>query len=1546
MGARTHGLLGVLWLASACAAAWAASAPPTPPGPPKPRDPYKDLYETYRPDFLRSLGGREWRVPEKKMRLSSERGFFTLNLIREDARANALAGAAFEREMAGQYRDALKMYQIIIDRYPRAMYRVSKYGVFVPISQYCQRRILNVPPEHLEHYRTVHDARAKEAFESARRKHSLIGLSEIVDAMLATSYGGRAILELGNASLDTGHYLAALERFTTICEFFPRPELRTPELNLKIAYCRRMLRMERREAEKADRASSLSPPQFAQLERVVRAAAPEPKPFHSQLASPPHATADDYTLSPATTDPMAIEPPVWTRGVPGSRTDFYVYTQPVVTENSVVYRHKNVVYCRSILTGEPRWVNKLGGRATWQRRLHYHQEDVLAQDGRVFTVIHKGGPSLVALDEVTGQLTWAYGPMVASTEEEARMRFETAPAGGPRTVYAGYILDNIEGDTHIDTEYGLIAFESTTGRIRWRTPLCRLTPGKFAAGFAVRRRNRIRSFVSPPLYHQGTVYYSTDAGAVAAVESLSGRVKWLFRYPYYHGVHDATRGFGRGHHYKYLDRPPSPMFWYGKHPLVVGEQLYVTPLDTGFLFCVERRTGRIRWTHPKAARGIGYFLGPNRKGELVLAYGGRRKYHRPDGWTSGPPIYLLNPKDGKVLWTAPDIITLTGRPVVTNLGVDIMYYCIGAQPFLSRDNRLYVPNFLHIGWPVFGSVQYLACVDLNTRKLVGYRRYYDGPLLGFASRVLHDPDFRWYAPRELKELEDLPHKDKKVRDQISWLKKIVADTVPANEHGPFMSFSRITFQRYGVPFELRFAPRNVSMVYDRPAVRSALEGRTGPAAEFAKAELSVADSRLDDAARRLRNCLARISSEDLDFRALIRQQLFRVHKRLARSAIRAAQPDQELHHALGMSRTASTLAEEIETLFALADAYERQEKPQAAARCLRSVINTYGHHEYPVAPIAAGADPRQALAAASAAIGRAERYATNPFFRREMTRSLGLSRKGLPLYVSTVSPLPKPLTVRAGELAAARLLRLRAASPEFRDWFGKVAEAALRRGTPEEQLYRLWEFPGTAAAQETLDSLFEDTAGRKSAAARQRRWELADVARVGLLAVPARHRKAVAAPPPWDAPVAVDPDAKERARDLADAEGINWLVLERRGDRSSHPELAYLGGRVRKRLDNKFVLACFNLDTGAAVWKREGIRLKGTGQEPGFFEAFAHRDLVVVHGLYDVLAFGAMDGTPRWRFRAPFNFEILHAVKSGDLLVLSGKTETLALYLPTESPVGEVAWQVKERGDIYTAPYFSGDRLITVRKMPFNVTVRYRATGRLIGRLELPDLSLHEKHPLIETGPPALPVARDGDLLVVTDGWYYIAVDTKRLRIRWKRLIDTNDLTREPAMRFTLRGDHLVVLKEDYDQKALYMLSSRTGEVRWHTDFKDPRSPQPAYSLIIRGDKAYGLMLHPGQGFHFVGFDCGTGKRFVHGEVKGYKGKPAVSLAPRIFGNYVVARVQSRQQFQLVLLDIRTGKAAGVREKKGAGSFGVHGRVSATVQNGRLVFLSKDKLSL
>jgi hypothetical protein len=298
---------------------------------------------------------------------------------------------------------------------------------------------------------------------------------------------------------------------------------------------------------------------------------------------------------------------------------------------------------------------------------------------------------------------------------------------------------------------------------------------------------------------------------------------------------------------------------------------------------------------------------------------------------------------------------------------------------------------------------------------------------------------------------------------------------------------------------------------------------------------------------------------------------------------------------------------------------------------------------------------------------------------------------------------------------------------------------------------------------------------------------------------------------------------------------------------------------------------------------------------------------------------------------------------NGDFLVLCGDAETLALYVPTNDPMGELAWQKQEQGGIYMPPYFHSDRLVSVRKMPFNLTVRYRATGRLIGRLALPDLSLNTEHPLLgEFGPQNLPAAHNGPRLVLTDSWYYLMLDVEKLVILWKRLIDFNDLTRDPPLRFTLHGEYLAVQKEDYVDRALHLLSSRTGRLLWRTDPKDPERDRPMHSVLVAGDRVYGIQEHIGVGFFLVCRDAKTGRVVFRREEKGYAGDPEVELRPRLYGNHLVARVQDRQDFELKGFDRATGKRAFRLAVKGAGGFGFHGGVSETVQNGRPVLLGTD----
>ncbi len=1563
-----------LWLGVLLLAGWTRAAEPAAPAP-KAKDPVREDYEGYTPDFIGLLakhsgyGGQAvpLAVPAESMKLSQEKGFYTLALIEESERAYALVQAAMEKEGQGEYQEALDIYQKVLNEFGRCLFRVSDYGVFVPAAQYCQRRMLNLPRRALAHYRTKYDAVARESYDQALRSGWLVGFSDILGNLMATSYGDKSLFLLGRAAIDKGYYLQAMECFTTIRDYYRDSALRGEELDLCIRLCQKMLG--RGESAPSEGAAPRTKEEalIPALRKLVETARPaKPEPF-AQLAAAPNHAADDYTLFPPSQDPLALKDPVWREALPASRGDFLVFSQPVITGRSILYRHKNIAYCRSIFSGELRWKNDMGGRVVWQsiRERQYPMEDILVKDGLVFTPMHKVGASLVALDEVGGQLKWAHGPMLAASAEEAKMRFEAAPAAGPEGVFAGYVLDDIEGQTHIDTEYGIIAFEGATGRVLWQTPVCRRRPGKFTTGFAEYRRNRVRSFSSPPLYHEGTVYHCSNAGVVVALDALSGRVKWLMRYPSYPTVHDATVKFG-GIFYEGSGnpwRPHSPMFWFNQRPLLMGDRLIVMPVDTRFMLCLDRKTGKVAWSlfHPDGYVFVG---GPTREGHLVLTATARADH--PGA------VWLVDPGDkGKVVWQSPPAILHDGQPVmkypgyvdkvgaVPGVAFNQFSFYPGTRAFLTTDGRLSLTSWIEAQqYGIYPPWCYhLTEMSLEERRILAKRRHYSSLLQAHTANLIAA------APRILEALESVPQKNPAQVEWIPRVREIAADHPPVNKHGRFMPFSRMTFERFGVPFELRFGPQELSMLYDTGKLASVLASRSDPDAEFTRGELAAGEGRYEEAAERWERCLRLVSPEDVDFRTQVNQQLYAVQKGLARLRLQSAQADKEWAHAQAMSRAATQLADEIETLFVLSETSERRGDHSLAARHLQGIVERYGHHEFAIPSFLAG-DLGELARTVQGVLEQADTFPAGALYAAAAKRSLALLRKGLPVYFTMLTPVNRDLTVRAGDWATGRLVRLLQASDPFRGEFEQTAEESLKGASPEEQYHRVRAYPATKAAQAALEALLNEAAAREAdnavapeghADARRRMWLLADLARVCGLTLPEAHRARLLAPQ-GEAPVTeLKTPLVERKDSMAEPRSPAWLVLERSGESGRLPDALFLGARVREKLgDFKFLLYCMEMGTGKLLWKAQErradqwfdeIRLGTRGEEPGFSQAFVYGDVVVVHGLCDVLAFGLDDGKLRWRFRVPHTFEIRHAVMSGELLALAGDAETMALCLGTKDPRGEVVWQEKEEGKVYVPPYFCGDRLVEVRHMPSAVTVRYRSTGKLIGRLALPDLLPHDEDPLLPAGPRALPAAHDGNRLVLTDGFYYLMVDVEKMRVVWKRLIDANDPTRLPPLRMELKGDYLAVVKQDFDVKAIYMLASGTGDVLWRTDPKVPGCPQPISSMFIHSGRLYGIKPHPGRGFYFAGMDCKTGKElFAPVEQTGYGDRPECILRRGVYGKALVVAVRDRQDFELKVFGAASGALLHTVGVKGTGTFGEHGGASATVQNGRLVLMGMNEL--
>ncbi|KKK99677.1 hypothetical protein LCGC14_2630340, partial [marine sediment metagenome] len=282
-----------------------------------------------------------------------------------------------------------------------------------------------------------------------------------------------------------------------------------------------------------------------------------------------------------------------------------------------------------------------------------------------------------------------------------------------------------------------------------------------------------------------------------------------------------------------------------------------------------------------------------------------------------------------------------------------------------------------------------------------------------------------------------------------------------------------------------------------------------------------------------------------------------------------------------------------------------------AARCLQSIVRHYARRPHR-APALARHAPEAIARAASDALDAAASKVHKKFFTEPTARGIDLLRASLALYLSTVSPLPRTVTLEAGPLATGRLLDLTRRQGDYARTFRQQARAALAGAAPEERAMLVHQFPGTPAAQEALAGLFAEAAKATGLARRRMFWRLGETADLTAARVPDEHRAETHLAARPHAPKPLVTPMKDRAVDFADPAGGLRRVLPRQGDLETRPELVFVSGRAKKRLDNKFEVACVDARTGRKLWTSANIRLKGRGMEPGFTEAFVRGPLVVV----------------------------------------------------------------------------------------------------------------------------------------------------------------------------------------------------------------------------------------------------------------------------------------------------------------------------------------------
>ena len=1502
-----------------------------------------EVYEGYEPVFDKAQ-------PTALMKTSLQPTFYNRAVVVTDTRADALVREGIKREAEGDYFEAMRHYQQVIDRYPESMIQVSRFGVFVPAVQYVQQRLLLMPPKSLSYYRTMHDAEAREIYVRARARYSTAGLHDVANFYRASSYGERALFDLGSRALDIGEYEEAAAYFEQIREWHKVSGLDPAEVIFRLAYASRRLGREKECAEilKDPKASGISRDRLAalgQLKPDARYAGGD----YEQRKNPKFICFSDFACFEPLENSLSSDASQWRIELPKaagmsqddepSGGEVLPFHRPWVVNNSLYYKHYNRIYCRSLVTGELRWAFELGSVERDVRRLSvwhrgrgtpiitawYSDQDILVDDGLVFANIRVPGSreSLVALDAVTGERRWAVGPMNPAEEEDLRTRYDAAPALGRFAVFAPWSYDEGEGDDHLYSSVGLTSFDKETGQILWRRELCRLSPTA-----TTQSRQGIRVLSATPVVQEGTLYHVTNAGTVAALDAESGMVHWIIRYPHVWNISlsmlqaesfDAHDEVSLG-----SDAPGTGPHFSNQSPLLRGDRLYVTPADSDHLLCLDRRTGKVLWSLPSSE--YQYLVGFTREGHLILAgsYGGV--------WdTANCRIEIRDPDSGNLLWRFVPAYRATWRGPRHEPGVEKTMRLL-CRPTLTSDDRLYFSTFAappegsgYHGsrFPVFGE----WCLSLKDRRLLDYRVYYP-------------PNYRDFIEAYMRGT---------IRDQkdyLEWVDLVAPEDV--NASFPYDPVCRLPFTFHGVPYEITTSGDRMWAQFDRDRLEQAVAQGKTTRELFTRAEILLARGRKREATTLFEECKKHVRLEERRFLQEIDRELYRLYYMQAWEALLAGENGKFHENALQMARTASTSGEEIQSLLVLAESFERRGQVESAVKSLRSIIRHYARTIHAVPSILLGRNAGEEEFLGKAMGLAAEKKPAD--MERELSIAEKSAVKALPAFFSAAASADLDVKLDADELAVLLLNGLLDRNPSNRAELETAAAKELGTGSLAMRAYVMKSYPGTEAAQKTLDDLFAEAAGMESGPRQKRLWELKDWADRLSLKVPADVVRAALISPRPVRETRFPADFVERSNSFDDAQRTHRLLLTCRG--AGDPDQLFVGGRSKKRLDNKFSLECWDIGAWKRKWEVHDIRLKGKGDEKGFEEVFLSSGRVITHGKFDVLAFEAETGKEQWHVEVPFDFDLKAADLVGDLLVLSGATHTLALQVST----GSAVWSVAESGNPYCPPFLREGVLISVRREPFSVTFRRLGTGVLLRSLAMPDLNLETKHPILAedisggaikagTATDALPIAFDGDLLVLTDGVYYVAMDTKAMAIRWKRRIDNIDiLGGPPPIRFYLKGDHLLVLKRDFNVPALHLLDSRTGALRWSKTGKDT-----LYSILFdeTGNTLYGLAPPESTRYSAVvkELETASGKEVRTWEWTGFQNLPDAVIAARFPAGKLVLQAIHGERMDFLALDLPNNRPIFRIGVKASGKFAEPGGKSLVVQGPNLLLMNSEQMT-
>jgi outer membrane protein assembly factor BamB len=224
---------------------------------------------------------------------------------------------------------------------------------------------------------------------------------------------------------------------------------------------------------------------------------------------------------------------------------------------------------------------------------------------------------LVAYDLATqGKLLW-----------ELDGNRTTGPLSGAFFFGAPLAIDNtLYVMAEIRSAVYLVALEPRTGEVRWQQQLVGLEQG---IGLDPARR----TVGAMPSYAGGILVCPTSAGAAVAIDVVKREFAWVYRYP-----RDASSPADMRQLWPQQQNPAVRAInrWRENVAIIDGERVFLTAPESGELYCLELRTGKLLWKKPKTDA---LFLACVDQGRVLLV--------------AKNSVHALRVEDGTAVWTNP-----------------------------------------------------------------------------------------------------------------------------------------------------------------------------------------------------------------------------------------------------------------------------------------------------------------------------------------------------------------------------------------------------------------------------------------------------------------------------------------------------------------------------------------------------------------------------------------------------------------------------------------------------------------------------------------------------------------------------------------------------------------------------------------------------------------------------------------------------------------------------------------------------------------------------